>query len=151
MTMLAFVGRTVALPFLALMMLAGAAFAGDTNLTFHGIAIQGYDPVAYFTDGKPVPGDPAITASHDGAIYQFASEAHKAAFEADPGKYAPQYGGYCAWAVSNGYTAGTDPRAFSISGGKLYLNYSRSVQARWAKDISGNVSKADANWPGVLE
>ena len=73
------------------------------------------------------------------------------AFTAEPEKYAPQYGGYCAWAVSQGYTAKTDPRAFSLIDGKLYLNYSRGVQATWAKDLAGNISRGDANWPKVLE
>ncbi|MCB1462998.1 MAG: YHS domain-containing protein [Nitratireductor sp.] len=131
-----------------------SAIAGQAQVhagAIPGVAINGYDPVAYFTENKPVEGSAAITTTWNGATWRFASAANRDAFVADPEKYAPQYGGYCAWAVSNGYTAGTDPRAFSISGGKLYLNYSRSVQARWAKDISGNVSKADANWPGVLE
>lgn len=104
MTVLATARSILVLPFLA-MLLAYAAIAGEQNLTFHGIAIQGYDPVAYFTDQRAVPGDPGITATHDGAIYQFASTAHKAAFEADPARYAPQYGGYCAYAAAQGAKA----------------------------------------------
>ena len=146
MTMLAFVARTVALPFLALMMLAGASLAGENNLTFHGVAIQGYDPVAYFTDGKATPGDPSITASHDGATYQFASEAHKAAFEADPGKYAPQYGGYGAYGAAQGYKAPIEPEQFTVADGKLYLNFNADVRQRWNKDRASYISKADAFW-----
>ena len=139
-------GRIFALPFLALTILAGVTFAGDANLTFHGIAIQGYDPVAYFTDGKPVAGHPAITASHDGAIYQFASEAHKAAFEADPLRYAPQYGGYCAYAAAQGAKAPIEPEQFTVVEGKLYLNFNADVRQRWNQDRASYIRKADAYW-----
>ena len=146
MTMLVKSGRAIALPFLVLMMLANAAIAGDINLTFHGIAIQGYDPVAYFTDGKPVPGDSGITATHDGAIYQFASADHKAAFEADPAKYAPQYGGYCAYAAAQGAKAPIEPEQFTIVDEKLYLNFNADVRERWNRDRDNYISKADAYW-----
>jgi len=115
-----------------------------------GVAVGGYDPVAYFTDGKPVPGSRDITLEHEGAVWRFASAANRDAFKADPTRYAPQYGGYCAWAVSQNYTAKGDPDAWTISNGKLYLNYNKSVQSTWAKDIPGNVTKGDANWPTVL-
>lgn len=115
-----------------------------------GVAIGGYDAVAYFTDGKAVPGQPGITLEHEGAVWRFASEANRDAFKADPQRYAPQYGGYCAWAVASGYTAKGDPDAWTIADGRLYLNYNKSVQANWAKDIPGNVRKGDANWPAVL-
>jgi YHS domain len=115
-----------------------------------GIAVGGYDPVAYFTDGKPVAGSKDITLDHEGAVWRFASAANRDAFKADPARYAPQYGGYCAWAVSQNYTAKGDPDAWTISNGKLYLNYDRSVRSTWAKDITGNVTKGDANWPNVL-
>ncbi|MEM5473961.1 YHS domain-containing (seleno)protein [Hoeflea sp. AS60] len=146
MTMIEKAGRTIASSFLAFMILAGAAIAGDKNLTFHGIAIQGYDPVAYFTDHKPVPGNPDITAAHDGAIYQFASEDHKAAFDADPEKYVPQYGGYCAYGASQGYNASIEPEQFTITDGKLYLNYNADVRTRWDQDRAGYISKADVYW-----
>lgn len=116
-----------------------------------GVAVGGYDPVAYFTDGKPVKGRTDITLQHEGAEWRFASAANRDAFRADPARYAPQYGGYCAWAVASGYTAKGDPDAWTISGGKLYLNYNKSVQKSWEKDIAGNVKKGDANWPKVLE
>lgn len=114
-----------------------------------GIAIDGYDPVAYFTDGQPVAGDQSVSADWNGATWRFASTANRDMFLANPAKYAPQYGGYCAWAVSQGYTAPTVPDAWKIVDGKLYLNYSKSVQARWNKDVPGHIAAGDANWPGI--
>ncbi len=116
-----------------------------------GVAVGGYDPVAYVTDGRPVQGKPEFTLEHLGAVWRFASAANLEAFKADPAKFAPQYGGYCAFAVANGYTAKGDPEAWTIAGGKLYLNYNKSVQRGWEQDIPGNVKKGDANWPKVLE
>ncbi len=116
-----------------------------------GVAVGGYDPVAYFTGGKPARGDKAITLEHNGAVWRFASNENRDAFKADPAKYAPQYGGYCAWAVSQGYTAKGDPNAWKVVDGRLYLNYNKNVQATWAKNIPGNVKKADANWPAALK
>jgi YHS domain-containing protein len=136
----------IAQPFLALMLFASAAMAGDTNLTFQGIAIQGYDPVAYFTEGKPMPGDANITATHDGAIYQFVSLEHKTAFEAAPARYAPQYGGYCAYAAAQGAKASIEPEQFTVFNDKLYLNYNTDVRVRWNQDRENYVSKADAYW-----
>ena len=115
------------------------------------LAASGYDVVAYFTEGKPVEGSDDFTVEYDGALWRFSSAQNREAFAADPAKYAPQYGGYCAWAVSQGYTASTDPQAWSIVDGKLYLNYSRSVQQTWEQNIPGNIAAADANWPKVLE
>lgn len=134
-----------------------AVFAGnraqavDPFFNTDGLAIQGYDPVAYFKAGKPVYGKAEFTFEHAGTTWQFASAANRDAFAADPARYAPQYGGYCAWAVSQGYTASTDPDAWHIEDGKLYLNYSKSVQSRWAEDIAGNIRKADTNWPGLKD
>ena len=116
----------------------------------HG-AIQGYDPVAYFSDGKPTRGSRDIVHRWQGATWRFASESNRDAFAADPGRYAPQYGGYCAYAVANGYTAKIDPDAWRIVDGKLYLNYSKGIQRRWEEDIPGYIARADANWPGVVE
>lgn len=118
--------------------------------TTSGVAIQGTDPVAYFTEEKPVEGSAEFAAEYDGATFHFASAANRDAFLADPAAYAPQYGGYCAYAVSRGYTASIDPRAWSIHEGKLYLNYSRSVRALWAAQKRKNIEAGDANWPGVL-
>ena len=122
-------------------------------LTFYtedGIAIDGTDPVAYFTDGAPVAGDRTITHDWMGATWRFASAANKDAFVANPEAYAPQFGGYCSWAVAEGYTASTTPEAWTIVDDKLYLNYSRRIQRRWEKDIPGNITRATANWPKVL-
>jgi YHS domain-containing protein len=121
------------------------------NTTFLGVAIKGYDPVAYFTDAKAVKGDSDFSYEWNGAEWHFASAAHRDLFKADPAKYAPQYGGYCAWAVSRGYTAGIDPDAWKIVNGRLYLNYSVKVQKQWAEDIPGNIAKAEENWPKILK
>jgi hypothetical protein len=115
-----------------------------------GIAIDGTDPVAYFTERRPVAGSPALELSWRGATWRFASGANRAVFEADPEAHAPQFGGWCAWAVAEGYTASTVPEAWSIVDGRLYLNYSRGVQRQWERDIPGNIARAEANWPGVL-
>lgn len=114
------------------------------------IAIRGADPVAYFTAGDYVPGTAEFTHEWEGAVWQFASAENRDQFASDPAAFAPQYGGYCAWAVSQGYTATIEPTAWKIVDGKLYLNYNKSVQAKWQKDIPGNIAKADENWPGVL-
>lgn len=127
--------------------IAMPADAGTLVFATKDGAIRGYDPVAYFTAGKPVKGSPQYTYEWMGAQWRFASAANREAFSADPAKYAPQYGGYCAWAVSQGYTAETDPDAWRVEGGKLYLNYSKGVQATWAKDMPGNIVKGDRNWP----
>ena len=115
-----------------------------------GIAINGIDPVAYFTQGKPVEGSDAERLTYMGADFLFASAENREMFETNPAKYAPRYGGYCAYAVSNGYTATTDPKAWSIHKDRLYLNYSRAVRALWAVDKDGHIASADANWPSVL-
>ena len=119
---------------------------------WRGIAIKGYDPVAYHTDGKPVEGSNHFELKWKDAKWRFASTEHRDLFKANPEKYAPRYGGYCAWAISRGYTASVDPEnAWTIFEGKLYLNYNVEVKEKWAKDIPGNIKKADANWPGVLK
>jgi len=120
------------------------------NATLFGVAIKGYDAVAYFTDSKPVEGNSDFTFEWNGAKWRFANAEHLTAFKAAPEKYTPQYGGYCAWAVSQGYTAGIDPAAWKIVEGKLYLNYNTDVQKKWSNDIPGNVGKADKNWPVIL-
>ncbi len=114
------------------------------------LAVEGYDLTTYF-GGKPVKGDARWSVVRDGVEYRFASAANLAAFKADPDAYLPQYGGYCAWAVAHGYTAKGDPDAWTVVGGKLYLNYDAGVRKRWAADIPGYVAKADKNWPQVLK
>ncbi|MGH1444534.1 MAG: YHS domain-containing (seleno)protein [Cognatishimia sp.] len=117
----------------------------------NGIAIKGYDTVAFFTQKTHVKGDAAFAVNHKGATWHFASADNMKAFQADPAAYAPQYGGYCAFAVAHGATAKTDADAWTIHDGKLYLNFNKSVRAKWRKDIPGFVERADANWPTVLE
>ena len=135
----------------ALLVPAGTALALDPVFsTYLGGAIRGYDPVAYHTEGKPVAGKRAHRVEWKGATWSFASAGNKALFEGDPEKYAPRYGGYCAWAVSQGYTASIDPDAWSIVEGKLYLNYSLGVRDQWSHDIPGNIAKGDVNWPKLL-
>lgn len=121
------------------------------NTTLFGIAIKGYDPVAYFTQQKPVKGNSEISYDWQGAEWRFTSEENRELFKKAPNNYSPQYGGYCAWAVSQGYTAGIDPEAWKIVEGKLYLNYSRDVQKKWEGDVSGNIAKADRNWPEIVK
>lgn len=116
---------------------------------FDNIAVQGYDPVAYFTDGKPVKGTKNFSWSYMGAEFRFASAANRDAFKADPAKYAPQYGGYCAWAVSQGYHAKGDAKNWKIVDGRLYLNYNTSIQKKWEADIPGFIAAADTNWPAI--
>ena len=123
--------------------------AQKVNTSFTGLAIDGYDPVAYFTLSKPVKRTREFTFEFEGATYRFASAEHREQFAKDPAKYVPQYGAFCAWAVSRGYTADTDPQAWRIVDGKLYLNYNASVQKQWEQDIPGNISKADSNWPAL--
>ena len=113
-------------------------------------AIRGYDAVAYHTEEKPVKGSEAYSTEWNGATWLFASEENRELFAANPERWAPKYGGYCAWAVANNYTASIDPKAWSVVDDTLYLNFSKRVRKRWSKDIPGNIQRGDANWPGVL-
>ena len=133
---------------------AGEALAAEDAINkalFGGVAIKGYDTVAYFTEGKPTKGGKSFEAEWNGAIWRFASAANRDTFKADPEKYAPQYGGYCAWAVSQGYTAGIDPDAWKIVDGKLYLNYSQEVKAKWETDIPGFIALANEHYPKLID
>lgn len=118
--------------------------------TFSNLAVGGYDSVAYFTEGRPVKGDRQYALKHAGAEWRFVSAANRDTFAAAPQRYAPQYGGYCAWAVAQGYTASGDPQYWKIVDGKLYLNYDAAVQAKWERDIPGFIGNADRQWPAVL-
>ena len=118
-------------PVAGLLLCAAAAFADKADAIYKngsGLAIRGYDPVAYFTDQRPVKGLPQFNYSWMGATWLFATAANRDQFSADPARYAPQYGGYCSYAVSKGHTASIDPEAWRIVDGKLYLNYSKGVQ-----------------------
>ena len=135
-----------------LLALAGLGHTADersapVNQSSDGVAIEGYDPVAYFTDSKPVMGSSEYTYQWHGAVWHFASAQHRDAFAKSPESYAPQYGGYCAYGVSQGHTASVDPAAWKIINGKLYLNYNREVQQLFLKDPSSEIEKADQNWP----
>ena len=114
------------------------------------LALDGYDPVAYFKIGKATKGSAEHAVMWNGATWHFSSAQHKAAFEASPKSYAPQFGGYCAWAVSEGYRAKGDPNHWNIVGGKLYVNYNAIVQRKWEMDVPGHITKGEKNWPAVL-
>jgi YHS domain-containing protein len=124
------------------------ASAGEI-FTTNGVALNGHDAVAYFTDHKPVKGSDKYTVSFKGATFQFASAAHRDAFAMDPERYAPQYGGYCAFGTAQGYKAPTDPQAFTVVDHKLYLNYNDKVLKTFQSDIGGYIEKADTNWDKV--
>lgn len=132
---------------------AAPAYADEAPVhtaMFSRVAVGGYDPVAYFTDGRPVRGSTEHRITHQGYEYRFASAEHLATFRANPSRYQPQYGGYCAWAVANGYTAAGNPQNWRIVDGKLYLNYNDEIQTRWERDIPGFIRSGNANWPSVL-
>jgi YHS domain-containing protein len=133
----------------ALLLTVACAVQAQTNVDSSGLALKGYDPVAYFTENRPLAGKTEFTAQHEGATYRFASAANRDAFAAAPQKYAPQYGGYCAFGVAGGYKAPIEPEAWTVVDGKLYLNYNRSVRSKWSGDIPGFIRKGDANWPTV--
>lgn len=123
-----------------------ARAAGPLNVNAQGVAIHGYDPVAYFVMGKPVKGSPELRAAWNGATYWFSSAAHLQTFQADPVRFEPQFGGYCAYGVAQGVKPDIDPQAFAVVDGKLYLNLSPGVQKRWQADIPGHIQKAGQNW-----
>lgn len=120
------------------------------NVTSEGVAIKGYDPVSYFAEKKPVKGIPEFEYVWRGARWRFASAAHREVFCQDPEKYAPRYGGYCAYAVSQGKIADIDPEAWAIFEGKLYLNLNKDVQKLWEKDMQNYIRMADKNWPRIV-
>lgn len=144
--------RILRLTLFALLVSVTASFAQKPVVySIDGKAIHGYDPVAYFTDSKPVKGDSTITYAYDGATWLFANAKNRDAFKADPVKYAPQYGGYCAFGTSRGYKAPTEPDAWTIVDGKLYLNYNTKVRTEWDKDNPGYIQKADKNWVDIKD
>lgn len=125
------------------------AAAIDAVYNSGGIAIKGYDPVAYFKQGRPMIGDPAFDYQWMGSTWQFANQANLDSFSNIPETYAPQYGGYCTYAVSTGSVTPIDPLAWTIFEDKLYLNYSRSIKKRWLKNKSSYIASANENWPGL--
>ena len=118
---------------------------GETN-----VAVSGYDAVSYFEDdGVPVKGSKEFGVKYNGVDYHFSSDANAKKFAADPAKFAPKYGGHCAWAMSRGRLATADPTKYTIVDGGLYLNFDQAVQDKWLKDIPGFIEKADKAWPGI--
>jgi YHS domain-containing protein len=139
--------------FFSTLLLFSTVHAEDRIYTglFSNTALDGYDPVAYFTLGRPMKGKKRFQLEHQGANWYFSSEEHRRLFQADPEKYAPRYGGYCAWAVAHGTTARGDPHQWTIRQGRLYLNYNADIQKDWLADPQRWIREADNNWPAVLE
>lgn len=145
-----FSNTLTALFFAAIM---GTANAGEDEIFtsfFSNAGAGGYDVVAYFTESKPVEGDDGISTEYKGADWYFSSKENLDLFLADPEKYLPQYGGYCAWAVANNSTASGDPLQWAVVNGKLYLNYNADIQAQWNADKENLIALGDMNWPQVL-
>jgi len=130
--------------------LASASPAPSVSATEQGVAIGGYDPVAYFTEGHPVAGSASFELRWAGATWRFASAASRARFEASPEAFAPAFGGYCAWAISQNYIAPGDPLVWRIVDGRLYLNFNRRAQMLWEADLMAAIARGHANWPAVL-
>lgn len=130
---------------------ASGAAAQAVNLDHSGVALSGYDAVAYQKESTARKGSEQFVATYEGATYRFATAANRDAFLAEPAKYLPAYGGYCAYGVANGHKVSTDPEAWRVVEGKLYLNYSKSVQQKWFKDIPGNIATAEKNWPELRD
>jgi len=143
--------RKLAIAAALLLALPAAARSPVNKSLLGGTAVKGYDVVAYFEDGEAREGSSDFETEWRGATWQFTSADHRDRFAADPERYAPQYGGYCAYGMAKGKAVDVDPQAWRIVDGKLYLNYSKKVQSLWEKDVPGYVAKADANWPGVVE
>ena len=140
--------------FLLLMLVSSIPAFGQSksllNLDKKGIAIQGYDPVAFFTQNRPVKGLLEFESKYNGARYLFATAEDKATFDANPAKYEPQFGGFCAYGASQGHTAPVKIVAFQIVNGRLLMQYDLGVKKEFNKDQQGNLQKADKNWPGIV-
>ena len=133
----------------AALLFSSLTFASASNIGANDVAIHGYDPVAYFTQNKPISGSAKYTASHDGAIYRFSSRENRDLFKADAEHYAPQFGGYCAMGVVLNKKLDVDPTAFHIADNKLYLNLNKDVQKKWLTDVNGHVKGAERIWNGI--
>lgn len=145
--------RSFVASLIATALLAGAAFAADlVNVAGASrIALSGYDTVAFFTDSKPVHGTPDHTFEYQGATYLFANEEHRKLFAANPGRYAPQYGGFCAYGAAVGALFPVDVSTWQVRNGKLYLNLNPDILQAFNADFDGNVAKAQSNWPGLVK
>ncbi|MCC5972154.1 MAG: YHS domain protein [Pararhodobacter sp.] len=131
--------------------LSPGAMMAQEIFTDQGMALRGYDAVAYFTVGEARAGSEDWTVDWGGAEWRFVSEANRDAFLAAPEDYAPQYGGFCAWAMSQGYRAPINPHAWTVVEGRLYLNASTRVHRRWTRDMEAHIERADANWPELRD
>lgn len=140
--------RVFIILFLAAVMYPVCAQTSEVFTTSDG-AIRGYDAVAYFTESKPVKGMKDYSYTWNGAVWLFANVKNMEAFKASPEKYAPQYGGYCAYGTADGHKATTQPDAWTIVDNKLYLNYNKDVMSKWRPNQKEFILKADANWPTV--
>lgn len=142
--------KNILLAIALVLLTAAVSWAGvDTSTNSDGVILNGYDAVAYFTEGKPVAGKSQFTAEHEGATFQFSTAANRDAFVAEPGKFAPAYGGFCAYGASLGKKFAVDGKAFEIVDGVLYVNKNIKVYKTWSKDIPGNVAKANQEWPKI--
>lgn len=133
------------------LLLSSYSFAAniEVNANTNDVAIKGYDTVSYFTKGAPTKGSDEYTAAYNGAIYHFASADNRDTFKANPTKYVPQYGGFCAMGVAMNQKFDTDPTAWYISDDKLYLNLNKNVQSKWLTDVPGFLETAQGNWDGI--
>lgn len=137
----------------AIALLTITAFAGDLVNTSGAskAAVNGFDTVAFFTDSKAVNGSPFITAEHQGAVYYFATEDHKKLFVANPSKYTPQFGGYCAFGVAIDKLLPVDISTWQVRDGKLYLNLNPDILKKFNAEFKDNAAKADKNWPSLVK
>ena len=142
--------------FLSLLLITGVGFASDSVSTSNGLtaaggplAIHGYDAVSYYEGGQPERGLAKFSTKHSGAVYRFASRSRMRAFVASPERYAPQFGGFCAFGASVGKKFDGDPEVFEVVGGKLYFNLNPEIQKTWREDVPGNIRKAEAQWPKI--
>lgn len=137
---------------IVLFVAARIAAAGQAlNVDKEGLALQGYDPVGYFTEHKPIKGDPKYTAAYKGGIYYFVSAVHKKTFEGNPARYAPQFGGFCGYAASINKLAPIEVQYFQVLHGRLVMQHNEKAWKLWHEDVEGNLKKADANWPTLSQ
>jgi YHS domain-containing protein len=144
------VAMVIALAIITMGMAAQKPATKSIN-TRHDVALRGYDAVAYFQDGKPIKGRDEFKHEWMGVTWQFASAANRDRFAQNPEMYAPQYGGYCAYAASQNYIYDADPKVWKIVNGKLYLNYNQQAQQLWEQDVPGNIKKGDQHWPQLIK
>lgn len=139
------------LPAVALLVAVVATPVFGQDVTHSTPGISGYDPVAYFTEGKPMRGSGYHVANHEGVTYAFASKENKEAFEATPEKFVPAYGGYCAYGAAVGKKFVADPEVWKVVNGTLYLNLDKGIQGKWNQDIPGYIETGDANWKDIKD